>query len=125
MISSLFQHRYRLAIGLLFAILCMHALQGCGALGLQQPQTFNERYAYALGQTTAIREAATVSLNARQISIKDAEYALKLTDQSRQFLDAAKQVADAGDVANAQGQLALVTNVLTQLQTYLNARTPK
>jgi hypothetical protein len=107
------------------AVLSMPALQGCGSLGLQQPETFSDRYAYALGQTTAIRDAARVSLDAKQISIKDAEYALQVTDRSRQLLDTAKQVADAGEVAKAQGQLALVTNVLTQLQTYLNARTPK
>lgn len=100
-------------------------LQGCTQLGLQQPQTFNQRYAYALGQVTAIRQVATSALNAKQISIADAEYTLKVTDQSRQLLDAANSLADAGDIASAEGRVALVTGILTQLQNYLNSRRPQ
>ncbi len=111
--------QYRTAFVLLAAIAF---LQGCTALGLTQPKTFRDSYAYALSQTTALRTAAATALNARQISIKDAEYVLQVTDQSRAYLDTAKQVYEAGDAVAGKTQLELASAVLLQLQTYLNSR---
>lgn len=111
-----------LALLLACAVIALPVLQGCTALGLQQAQTFNQRYAYALSQTTAIRETARLALESRQIGVADAEYALKLTNQSRELLDSARLVHEAGDPATAEGKLVLVTRVLTELQTYLNTR---
>ncbi len=108
-----------------FAVLAIHAallLQACAGLGLEQPKSFRDSYAYAIAQTTALRTAAAQSLTARQISIKDAEYVLQVTDQSRAYLDTAKQVYEAGDAVAGKTQLELATSVLLQLQTYLNAR---
>lgn len=116
-----------LLLALLFstAVLTLPVLQGCAALGIEQPQSFNQRYAYALGQITAVRLTAAKARHERQISVEDGEYVLRLTDQSRQLLEAARSVADLGDITNANGQLALVTSVLTQVQAYLNARAPR
>jgi hypothetical protein len=91
------------------------SLHGCAQLGVTQAKTFNENVAYAMAQTTALREAATVSLNAGQLSVEDAEYVLQLTDRSRTMIDAAR-------VAHTEGRMQLVINVLTQLQAYLNAK---
>lgn len=119
------QKRYRIACTLIAAMLCITAMQACSSLGIQQPQTFDERYAYALGQTTALRQAATQGLANKSIGVADAEYVLKLTDQSRQYLDTARQVVTAGDAAKGKTQLELATSILTQLQAYLTARASK
>lgn len=98
------------------------SLQGCEQLGIRQAKTFNENAAYALAQTTALREAATESLELGQLSVGDAEYVLKLTDQSRALIDAAQLAYAGGDIATAEGRLQLVIGVLTQVQTYLNSK---
>lgn len=107
------------------AAVAITILQGCAGLGLEKPKSFKDDYAYALGQITAVRQAATTALDARQITIADAQYALQLTDQSRQYLESARTVAEAGDELKGKSQLALATTVLTKLQAYLNARAPK
>lgn len=107
------------------AAMLVLVVQACASLGLQQPKTFREDYAYALGQTTALRTAAAQALDARQISIADAEYVLRLTDQSRGYLDGAKQVYEAGQTLEGKTRLELATAVLLQLQTFLNARASK
>lgn len=111
-----------LAVLLWGAVIAVTALQGCEALGIQRAQTFSQRYAYALSQTTGLRTAAKQALTARTISTADAEYVLKLTDESRKLLDNAKRIADAGDAANGQTQLELAVTILTQLQAYLASR---
>lgn len=105
----------RLLPALAFAALVM----GCGALGVPKAETFTERLAYAYSTHTAIQNAAASSLQAREISSTDGEQILKLSDQSRQVLDAARAASQAGDVATAEGRLALATNILQQLQAYL------
>lgn len=114
---------HRFAFSALAALACMVAM-GCTALGLQQPKTFRDDYAYAIGQTAALRTAAAQSLDARQISIKDAEYVLQLTDQSRAYLDTARQVYEAGQTLEGKQKLELATAVLLQLQSFLNSRAP-
>jgi hypothetical protein len=121
-IASLFQHRYRVAILVLAAIVCASVLQGCTALGLQQPKTFRDDYAYAITQVTAVRDTATTLLERRQISIKDAEYVLETSRQSRAYLDTAKQVYEAGQTLEGKTQLELATSILTQLETFLTSR---
>lgn len=111
-----------LALLLGIAVVATPFLQGCQALGIPQAQSFAQRYAYALSQTTALRAAATQALNARTISTADAEYVLKLTDESRKLIDQAQVIARAGEELKGKTQLELATAVLTQLQAYLTAR---
>lgn len=110
-----------LAIGSI-GILPVLATSGCTAIGVQQPKTFNENLAYALAQNTALRESATLSLQAGQLTADDAEYVLTLTDRSRTLIDTARLAYDGGDLTTAEGRLQLVIGVLTQVQTYLNSK---
>ena len=117
----------RLVILLLGALLAVGTvgvtvLPGCAAIGLQPAKSFEEGWAYALGQTTALRQAATDGLNAGTLTADDGEYVLKVTDQSRALLDAARAAHGAGDVETAEDRLALTTQILTQLQAYLRAK---
>lgn len=109
----------------LVAVLAITILQACSSLGLAQPKSFRDSYAYALGQTTALRTTASQALDARLITVADAEYVLKTTDQSRLYLEQSKQIYEAGQSLEGKRQLELATAVLLQLQTYLNARASK
>ena len=97
-------------------------LSGCEAIGLQKAQGFEEHLAYALGQTTAVRQSAAEGVRSGALSVKDAEYVLKVTDETRAVLDAARAAYTGGDVSTAEGRLALATSILTQLQAYLRAK---
>lgn len=115
---------HRFAFAALAALACITAM-GCTGLGLTEPKTFRDDYAYALGQVTALRTTAATSLEQRQISIKDAEYVMQVTDQSRAYLDTAKQVYEAGELLKGKTQLEVATSVLLQLQQFLNTRASK
>jgi hypothetical protein len=97
-------------------------LSACAALA--PAKSFDDRLAYAYGAHTAVLAAAANSLSVHELSSTDAEQVLKLADDSRRVLDAARLAAGAGDVKTAEGQLALATNILTQLQTYLRRQSP-
>lgn len=97
-------------------------LSACAAL--TPPKSFDDRLAYAYGTHTAVLTAAARSVSAQEITSGQAETVLQLADESRQVLDAARLAAAAGDARTADGQLALATNVLTQLQLYLRRPSP-
>ena len=94
-------------------------LVACAQLGLSSAKTFDQKLAYAYGTHTAVLQSAAAAVNAKTLSPTDGEEVLKLADESRALLDAAKA---AGDTATGGSKLALATTILTQLQTYLNAR---
>ena len=114
-----------LALLLGLGVVSTPVLQGCEALGIQPAKSFQQRYAYALSQTSALRVAATQALTSKSISTADAEYVLKLTDESRKLLDNARLIVDAGEAAKGQTQLELAVTILTQLQDYLTRRQAK
>ncbi len=101
------------------AFLALLLLTGCAALGLSSAKTFDQKLAYAYGTHTAVLQAAASAVTAKTLSASDGEEVLKLADESRALLDAAKA---AGDTATGGSKLALAATILTQLQTYLNAR---
>lgn len=100
-------------------------LAGCASLGLEAPQSFDERLAYAVTQNAAARQAAANALDAGDIQLADAQYVLKSTDSARELLDAAKVASGGGDIQTAEGRLSLATNVLTELQAYLRKGSKK
>lgn len=96
-------------------------LTGC-AVGLQPAKSFDQQLAYAYSTHTAVLSSAGNALEAGDLTVADAEAVLELADQSRALLDAARLASGAGDVATAEGRLALATNVLEQLLAYLRTR---
>jgi hypothetical protein len=95
---------------------------GCASLGLAPAQSFDQGLAYAYGTHTAIEQTAAAAASSGAISQAEAASVLKLGDQSRQLLDSARTVEAAGNAAGASQDLALATAILTQLQSYLQAR---
>ena len=104
------------------AVIATPFVQGCSVIGLQQPQTFNQRLVYAQAQVSALRVAATNLLEAQQITIDDAKYVLEVTDRSRALLETADRIHGAGQIPAGDSQLTLALGVLTELQSYLNRK---
>lgn len=112
-------------IALALTCSALPVLQGCESLGLQQAESFDQRYSYAQGQVTALRTIAAEALSRSQISSEDAKYVLGVTDNARNLLDASRLAAGAGDLSSAEGRLSTVTVVLAELQTYLRSKGAK
>lgn len=98
-------------------------LAGCNIF--PQPKSFDQSLAYAYGVNTAILNAAANAVTVGTLEVSDAEQVLKMADQAKFMLDTAKGIAITGDMPRAEAQLQLALNVLTELQTYVNARALK
>lgn len=105
----------RLAKWCVFLVL----LSGCAQLGLQEADTFEKKLAYAYGQNTGFRQAATQGVTERKLSGDEGTAVLGFTDNTRVFLDAARV---ATDPAKAQTNLTLALGVAQQVHLYLSAR---
>jgi hypothetical protein len=100
----------------------MLVLTGCATTGLQSPQSFDQRLAYAYGTHTAVMEAAALSKENGSLSKDEAAEVAKLADQAQVFLDGAKAV-EKTNPSGAQKNLELALAVLQQLQLYLGGKT--
>lgn len=107
-------------LAILFPLLFL--LTACASLGLAPAKTFDERWSYAQGQTTGLRDASTRALDAKLIASGDMEYCISLADRSTQMLALARSAYAGGDVSTAEGRLRLVSNILTELEQYLTKR---
>lgn len=107
-------------LAILFPLLFL--LTACVSLGLAPAKTFDERWSYAQGQTTGLRDASTRALDAKLISSGDMEYCIAVADRSSGMLKLARAAYAGGDVSTAEGRLLLVSNILTELEQYLTKR---
>ncbi len=99
-------------------------IAACAQLGLEAPQSFDERLAYAVAQNAGTRSAASAALEGGRIQVEDAKRVLELTDNVRVLLDAAKVASASGDVTVANDRLTLALGLLQSLQAFLNERNP-
>ena len=97
-------------------------LVACQQLGLEEPQTFDERLAYAYSQNAAIRKSAADALTARTITKSDAQQVLSTTDTARSALDEARKFQTGGDTSTALGKLQMAQSLLTTVQTFLKTK---
>jgi hypothetical protein len=104
-------------------LLALLLLSGCAAF--PQPKGFDQQLATAYGVHTSVVQATTTALIAGTISVKDAEAVQGMEKNARSLLDAAKAAEEAGNPTGASSELALATNALTALQSYLNAKGAK
>lgn len=102
------------------ALVILTGCNGCTQLGLSPAKSFNDRVGYAVATHTAVLNATTAALNAKAITSDDARAVAKLADESRALIDAARAAEAGADIETANGRLILATNILIQLQTYLN-----
>lgn len=100
---------------------CLFALQllaGCASLGLVEPQTFEDRIAYAYTLYTGVLEATAASLDAGRMTSEQGERIAQMGDDAQALLDSARRIHAAGDTEAATRQMALAITVLNELQLY-------
>lgn len=100
-------------------------LVGCASLGLESPQSLDQRIAYAYGTHTAVVNAAADSLRAGELKVEDANDIMSLAEEARSILDSARIALSENDPTSAEGRLLLATEVLQELQDYLRTKRTK
>jgi uncharacterized protein YcfL len=103
------------------AFVLLLLLQGCAALGLPQPTTFNEKVAVAYTTVTQIRSVATSLVSSGKISPDDAQNVQNQANHARDGIDIARKVY-ATDPKGGDTKLASATLILNALDTYLKGR---
>jgi len=110
------------AVNALFLTLMLAAgLGSCASIGLAPAQSFDQKLAYAYGTHTAVLQAAASAVAAGTISQTEGHTVLSLADQARTLLDSARAL-ESTNADKASQNLALAAAVLSQLQSYLQAR---
>lgn len=107
-------------LAILFPLLFL--LTACASLGLAPAKTFDERWSYAQGQTTGLREASTRALDAQFITSGDMEFCIDLADRTTKMLAMARAAYNVGDISTAEGRLLFASSLLSDLETYLTQR---
>ncbi len=107
------------------AIFLLTLAAGCAALGIQAPQTFNEKLAVGYTSVTSIRQAATTLLTSAKITPDDAQNVQNQADNARMALDIARATFKTGDTTGAQTKLDTTITALTALQSYLASKGAK
>lgn len=105
-----------------FAIsLALVLLAGCAYLGVPQPQTFNERVAYAYAGLASARDTATSLVQGDKITVEDARNVQTQADAVREGVDVARAIHSSNPQAGAE-RLDLAISSLTAIQKYLESR---
>jgi predicted kinase len=102
----------------LAAVLLIAAITACSALGVDSPQTFNEKAAAAQISVTATRSTALQLLNAGKITAADAKNVQAAADAGNAAIDLARQL-EATDKTGAGAKLASAVAIITGVQAYL------
>lgn len=95
-------------------------LTSCATLGTEQPKSFDDRLAYAVGIYTAVQHTVTISTTNGSMTSEEGALIIKQAETAKVILDTARAASNAGDSAGADSKLATALTVLNALQTYLN-----
>lgn len=112
----------RLTAALLLA--AAFALGACAQLGLQTPETFNQKVAVAYVTVTQVRETATQLVANGTISADDALNVQTASNVARTGIDTARAL-HATDPAAGNAKLESIRVGLNAVVTYLNSRKKK
>lgn len=93
-------------------------LSACAALGVDPPQTFNEKAAAAQISVTAARSSALQLLEAGKITAADARNVQAVADAGNAAIDLARQL-EKSDPTAAGAKLAYAVSIVSAVQTYL------
>lgn len=107
-------------IAVIALVICAACQSTGGTTGSPEQQVVTG-YATVAG----VRETAANLLTSKIITVSDAKMVQGLADQARAALDLAKGATQNGKTTDAQAQLVLATQVLVQLQTYLQSKQPQ
>jgi len=97
------------------------ALSACASLGLQSPDTFNQKLAGGYTTVTAARDTAATLLQSGKIKADDAQQVQNQADNLRSGLDVARSIHTSNPTAG-DDKLASILTGLNALSAYLAAR---
>jgi len=107
-----------LVLGAIFATI---EVDGCTALGLQAPQTFNERLDAGYQTIATVVSTADALYKAGKITARDARNIETQTDNVREGLDLAREYKAAGN-NQADSKLRAAMAVLDALEAYVGTK---
>ena len=96
-------------------------LSACAALGLPTANSFSERVALSYATVEGVTRSTTVLLNAKAISVSDAENVLTQSKNALAGIDIAKSM-EKTDMTAADAKLNAVRTILTALQAYITTK---
>jgi len=96
----------------------LYFVAACAQLGLQTPQTPDQKVAAGYATAAAINQSATALLNAKKISSDDAQHVLDSTRSARSGIDIARTMAKT-DPKAADAKLQAQIAILNALNAYL------
>lgn len=102
-------------------LLILAVLGACSAIGVTSPETFRDRYAYAVTTNASVRSAAVTLLEQKLITPAQGELVLKGTNDARFVLDEALKVSET-DMPTAEKKLAAAMQVINNLKQYLKGK---
>lgn len=111
--------KHALIIAALLApgILC---IGGCASLGLAQPQTLDQKIAYAYGGLTTALQGIATATNKGQLTSAQATQANNAAMNVKTILDTARSLENS-DATTAQKDLDLATAALSSIQNTLTS----
>jgi ribosomal protein L17 len=106
------------AIGVVILLFILALVSACAQLGMESPQTLNQKIAVTVSSVTAVRQSATTLLQAKKITVADAENVQATADQVIAAAKVAQQMATT-DPTGAATKLETARTVLNALSAYL------
>jgi hypothetical protein len=100
------------------AIFMVALVAACSVLGVPQPETFNQRAAFALTQVTAVRESAAQLVTSGAISADDAQNIQDQANTARAGIDLAITY-HATNPQQAENRLLAAQLVVDALKAYV------
>lgn len=93
----------------------------CAQLGLLPAKSFDQKWAYAMGLNTGIRNASVGAAQSGVISKSELQTIVDLNDRARAVLDVADDT-HSKDQKGAEDKLALATAILESARDYVTKR---
>jgi galactitol-specific phosphotransferase system IIB component len=103
------------------ALFLLYFVSSCAQLGLETPQTPDQKVAAGYATAAAINQSATALLNAKKISSDDAQHVLDSTRSARSGLDIARTMTKV-DPKGADAKIAAQIAILNALNAYLASK---
>jgi hypothetical protein len=97
-------------------------LAGCSLFGIEKPETFPQRLAYAYSTQTAVAQEIAAKTRSGVLSSADNQRFVAIIEDAKAVADGARDAMRGGDTATAEGKLRLAQNILVEVDQFLRSR---
>lgn len=98
------------------------ALSGCASLGVQRPESFDEKMVAGYKTVEAVADSTGILLASGKIDAADARNVHTQATTAKEGLDITRQIHDGGDFGSAEARLQSIIVALGAIQAYLAAK---